>query len=105
MPRANSSFDIRAEHPQRVHVDRQMKEIRMKKAARDQLPHLESDGAIELGDNKMANWPEREPGQQPWPDTASKVKTATFTPISNLVSRAMKQPNRICLCAYEDHKG
>ena len=38
----------------------------MKKAARDQLPHVESDGNVELGDSKMADGPEREPGQQPW---------------------------------------
>src|SRR4029079_17254561 len=38
----------------------------MKKAARDQLPHLESNGIVELGYKKMANRPEREPGQQPW---------------------------------------
>src|ERR1700757_335539 len=66
MPRTDCSFDIRAEHPKRVHIDREMKEIRVKKTARDQLPHLESDGAVELGYNKMPNGPEREPGQQPW---------------------------------------
>ena len=66
MSRTNSSFDIRAEHPKRVHVDRQMKEIRMKKAARDQLPHLESDRTIELRHNKMANRPERESRQEAW---------------------------------------
>ena len=38
----------------------------MKKAARDQLSHLESDGTIELGDNKMANRPEREASQESW---------------------------------------
>ena len=38
----------------------------MEKAARDELPHLESDGAVELGYNKMANRPEREPGEHPW---------------------------------------
>ena len=38
----------------------------MKKAARDQLPHFESDGIVELGYKKMSNGPEREPGQQPW---------------------------------------
>src|SRR5438128_2349204 len=65
MPRTDRAFDIRAKHPKRVHVDRQMKKIRMKKAARDQLPHLESDGTIELGDNKMANRPEREASQEP----------------------------------------
>jgi hypothetical protein len=43
-----------------------MKEIRVKKTARDQLPHLESDGSVELSHNKMANWPEGEPGEQPW---------------------------------------
>jgi hypothetical protein len=42
-----------------------MKEIRMKKAARDQLPQLESDGVVELGDNKMAHRPEREVGEEP----------------------------------------
>src|SRR4051812_15051671 len=66
MSGTNSSFDIRAEHPKRVHVDRQMKEIRMKKAARDQLPHLEPDGTVELGHNEMANRPEREAGQEFW---------------------------------------
>ena len=67
-----------------------MKEIRMKKAARDQLPHLESDGTVELRHNKMANGPKREASQNPGPDTASKAKTATFAPMSNLVSRAIK---------------
>jgi hypothetical protein len=43
-----------------------MKEIRMKKAARDQLPHLESDGTVDLADNKMANRPEREGRQETW---------------------------------------
>jgi len=38
----------------------------MKKAARDQLPHLESDGIVELGYKKMANRPEREARQQTW---------------------------------------
>jgi hypothetical protein len=42
-----------------------MKKIRVKKAARDQLPQLESDGIIELGHIKMANRPERECGQEP----------------------------------------
>ena len=43
-----------------------MKEIRVKKAARDQLPHLESDGTLELSHSKMANGPKREAGQEPW---------------------------------------
>jgi hypothetical protein len=43
-----------------------MKEIRVKKTARDQLPHLESDGTVELSHNKMANGPEREASQEPW---------------------------------------
>ena len=77
----------------------------MKKAARDQLPHLESDGTIELGDNKMANRPEREPAKKPGPDIASKAKTATFTPMSNLVSRAIKQPNRLYPLSHQGHKG
>jgi hypothetical protein len=42
-----------------------MKETRMKKAARDQLPHLKADGMIELRHAKMANRPERECGEQP----------------------------------------
>src|SRR5437879_3845684 len=67
MSRANSSFNIRAEHPKSVHVDCQMKEIRVKKAARDQLPHLESDRTIELGYKKMANRPEREARQKTLP--------------------------------------
>ena len=64
MSRTKSSLDIRAEHPKRVHVDGQMKKIRMKKAARDQLPELESDRATELRDNKMPNRPKREVRQQ-----------------------------------------
>src|SRR5437764_1312361 len=43
-----------------------MKEIRVKKTARDQLPHLESDGAVELRYKKMANGPQREASQEPW---------------------------------------
>src|SRR5438477_9806837 len=64
MARTNRSFDIRAEHPKRVHVDRQMKKIRVEEAARDQLPHLESNGTPELGYKKMANRPEREARQK-----------------------------------------
>ena len=44
-----------------------MKEIRMKKAARDQLPHLESHGTVELGYKKMANGPEGEASQESRP--------------------------------------
>ena len=66
MARSDCSFDIRAEHPKRVHVDRQMKEIRMEKSARDELPNLEPNGNVELGYNKMANRPEREARQQTW---------------------------------------
>ena len=65
MPRTNRAFDIRAKHPKRVHVDREMKKIRMKKAARDQLPHPEPDVSFELGHTKVANRPERERGQEP----------------------------------------
>src|SRR5262245_65608749 len=36
----------------------------MKKAARDELPHLESDWAVELGYRKMANRPERKARQE-----------------------------------------
>src|SRR5215475_4215634 len=43
-----------------------MKEARMKKPARDELPHLESDWAVELGYNKMANRPERKPREETW---------------------------------------
>ena len=64
MARTNRSFDIRAEHPKRVHVDRQMKKIRMKETARNQLPHLESNGTPELRYKKMANRPEREARQK-----------------------------------------
>jgi hypothetical protein len=42
-----------------------MKEIRVKKTARNQLPHLESDRTVELGHIKMASRPERERGQEP----------------------------------------
>jgi hypothetical protein len=42
-----------------------MKEIRVKKAARDQLPQFESNGRVELGYNKVPNRPERERGQEP----------------------------------------
>src|SRR5215471_12492305 len=61
-----SPFDVRAEHPKRIHVDRQMKETRVKKTAGDQLPHPESDGVVELGYNKMANRPKREVREQSW---------------------------------------
>ena len=64
MPRTKRAFDIRTEHPKRVHVNREVKEICMKKAARDQLPHLESDSTIELRYKKMANRPEREARQE-----------------------------------------
>ena len=47
----------------------------MKKAARNQLPHFESDGSVELGYNKMANRPEREPGEQPWTGCRFKYKS------------------------------
>jgi hypothetical protein len=43
-----------------------MKETRVKKPARDQLPHLESDGTVELGYNKMADRPKREVREQSW---------------------------------------
>ena len=65
MSRTDRAFDIRTEHPKRVHVDREMKKIRVKKTARDQLPHLESDGTVELRHNKMANGPEREVSHEP----------------------------------------
>src|SRR5262245_57354420 len=64
MPRPERSLDVRAEHPKRVHVDCQVKEIGMKKAARDQLPQLESDGSVKLTNNKMPDRPERESGEQ-----------------------------------------
>jgi hypothetical protein len=67
MSRTNSAFDIRAEHPKRVHIDREMKEIRVKKTARDQLPDLESDGTVELRYKKVANRPEREAIQETRP--------------------------------------
>jgi hypothetical protein len=41
-----------------------MKKICVKKAARDQLPHLESNGTPELRYKKMANRPEREACQE-----------------------------------------
>ena len=66
MSRTNSSFDIRAEHPKRVHVNRQMQEIRVKKTAGEQLPYHESDGTVELGHIEVANRPESEPSQEPW---------------------------------------
>jgi hypothetical protein len=53
-----------------------MKEIRMKKAARDQLPHLESDGTGELADEKMANRPERESRQEAWAGYRFKCKNS-----------------------------
>jgi hypothetical protein len=43
-----------------------MKETGMKKPARNQLPHFESDGIVELWYNKMANGPEREVREQSW---------------------------------------
>lgn len=41
-----------------------MKEIRVQKAARDQLPQLETDVTVERGHDKVANRPEREPRQE-----------------------------------------
>ena len=38
----------------------------MKKTARDQLPHLESDRTVKLSYNKTANGPEGEAREQPW---------------------------------------
>ena len=64
MSLTKSSFDVRAEHPERVHVDRQMEKIRVKETARDQLPHLESDRGVELWHKKMPNRPESEVRQQ-----------------------------------------
>jgi hypothetical protein len=43
--------------------------------------------------------------RNPGPDTASRAKTATFAPTSNLVSRAIKQANRVCSVSHEVHKG
>jgi hypothetical protein len=43
-----------------------MKEIRVKKAARNQLPQLESDRTIDLVHREMANRPEREASEEPW---------------------------------------
>lgn len=64
MPRANGSLDFRTEHPKRVHVDSEMKEIRVKKATRDQLPQLESGRPLELWQGKVTNWPQRKRGQE-----------------------------------------
>jgi hypothetical protein len=36
----------------------------VKKTARDQLPHLESDGSLQLGYKKMTDRPEREASQE-----------------------------------------
>ena len=69
-----------------------MKEIRMKKAARDQLPHLESDRDRRIG--RTIKWPTGQSAklaEQPWTGyQLPRTKTATFTPISILVSRAIK---------------
>ena len=43
-----------------------MKEIRMKKATRNQLPYLESNGTVELRYNKMAYGPKREASKNSW---------------------------------------
>jgi len=74
MSRSDRSLDIRAEHPKRIHVDRQMEEIGMQKAACDQLPDLESDRSIELRYIKVANRPERESGEQSWTGYSLKQK-------------------------------
>ena len=47
-------------------VSGKVNEIRVKEAARDQLPHFEFDGSVELRYNEMAYRPQREPGEQPW---------------------------------------
>ena len=64
MPWTDGSLQIRAEHPKRVHIDRQMQEIRVKKTAGDQLPQLEAHLTLGLGQRKMANGPERERGEE-----------------------------------------
>jgi hypothetical protein len=64
MPRTDRSFDIRAEHPKRVYVDAEMKKIRVKKAAVDQLPQRESDRTVEVLYREVTNWPERVVGKE-----------------------------------------
>ena len=109
MSRTDSSFDIRAEHPKRVHVDREMKEIRVKKAARDELPHLESDGIVELGYIKMANRPEREAREQPW--AGYRFQSENGDVYADQQSCESRHKNSLAACAYfrtkvtKDHGG
>ena len=98
MARTNRSFDIRAEHPKRVHVDRQMKKIRMKETARNQLPDLESDGTLELPYNEMANGPEREPGQEPWARYRFQRKNSDV--YTDQQSCESPHKNSLTTCAY-----
>src|ERR1700757_460464 len=97
MPRTDCSFDIRAEHPKRVHVDREMKEIRVKKTACDQLPHLESNGTVELGYNKMPDGPEREPGQQRW--AGYRFQGENSDVYADKQSCESRHKNRLTACA------
>src|SRR5262249_28117810 len=100
-----SPFDVRAEHPKRIHVDRQMKETRVKKTARDQLPHLESDRTVELGYNKMANRPKREVREQSW--TGYRLKQENGDIYSDQYSCESRHKNsltRLSSFSHEDHK-
>jgi hypothetical protein len=86
-----------------------MKEIRMKKAARDQLPHLESDGSVELRHNKMAKRPERESRQETWAGYRFKCENSDIC--ADQQSCQSRHKNRLAACAYfhtkvtKDHDG
>ena len=75
-----------------------MKEIRVKKATRDQLPHLESDGTLELGHIKMANRPEREASQEPW--AGYRFQSENSDVYANQQSRESRHKNSLAACAY-----
>jgi hypothetical protein len=69
----------------------------MKKATCDQLPHLESDGTVELGYRKMANGPEREPGEQL--RTGYRFKRENDDVYADQQSSESRHKNRLTACA------
>ena len=86
-----------------------MKEIRMKKATCDQLPHLESDGTVELRYNKMAYGPKREASQNSW--AGYRLQSENSDVYADQQSSESRHENSLTVCAYfhtkvtKDHDG
>lgn len=105
MSLTQGAFDIRAEHPKRIHVDRQMQEIRVKKTARDQLPHLESYGSFQLWYGKMADRPEREARHQTRPGYRFKGENGDVYADQQSCESRHNASNRVYLFSRKDHEG